>query len=438
MADVIVIGAGMAGVTAARELVRAGRSVCVVEGRERIGGRIHSVRDFCGAPVEAGAEFIHGVDAETWPDVRAAQLAVRPCPYTRDTMFNIGHGARWLPRILVHPGVWPTFTIFRSLARLAPPDMSARQFILRRGFAGRARVMAEMVLTAHLPGSLDEVGVLGLVEDKVLKLERGVNHRVEPGYDALPQFVGRGLDVRFGFDVDTIRWHGDGVRVMSRDGDEMVARAAISTLPVGVIKSGRVTFIPELPATKREALESMVMGPVVKVLLRFKEPFWPSKLSTLACGIGPVTLYWNVFYGTNGPAPAVLTAYATGPRAAHLSALSEAEAADTAVNDLCRLFPRADPKRQLEAYRRIDWSSDPFACGGYTFLLPGGTGARAKLAAPTTGALFWAGSATATTTISASVQGAYVSGMIAADQVQRLLHGTDRNGARSGNSSGEA
>jgi monoamine oxidase len=421
MADVIVIGAGMAGVTAARELVRAGISVSVVEGRDRIGGRIYSVRDFCGAPVEAGAEFIHGVDAETWPDVRAAGLAVRPCPYTRDTMFNIGHGAHWLPRILLHPGVWPTLAILRSIARLKPPDMSAREFIEKRGFTGRAKVIAEMVLTAHLPGSIDEVGLLGLVEDKVLKLESGVNHRVSQGYDALPQFMARGLDVRFGFDVDTIDWSGDGMRVTSKSGDEMVARAAISTLPVGVIKSGQVNFIPELPASKREALRSIVMGPVVRVLLKFKEPFWPKKLATLACGVGPVTLYWAVCYGMQESSPPVLTAYATGPRAARLSAVSEQEAADIAVDDLCRLFPKADPKRQLEAYRRIDWPNDPFARGGYTFLVPGGTGARAKLAAPNTGALFWAGSATATTTISASVQGAYVSGQLAAHQVQRLL-----------------
>ena len=68
MADVIVIGAGMAGATAARALARSGLSTCIVEGRDRVGGRIQTVRDFCGAPVEAGAEFIHGVGAETWPD----------------------------------------------------------------------------------------------------------------------------------------------------------------------------------------------------------------------------------------------------------------------------------------------------------------------------------------------------------------------------------
>lgn len=418
MADVIVIGAGMAGVTAARELARAGVSVYVVEGNDRIGGRIYSVRDFCGAPVEAGAEFIHGVGAETWPDVRAAGLTVRPCPTTRATMFNVGHGTHWLPVILLHPGIWPTFTILRHLSRVQPPDVCAREFIARRGYRGRARTMAEMVLSAHLPGSVDEIGVLGLVADGVLKLETGINHRVVEGYDRVVEHVAGGLDIQHGFVVETIRWGSDGVVVGSRDGRELSARAAICTLPVGVLKSGTVRFVPELPETKREALGCMEMGPVTKVLLRFEEPFWPRRLALLGCGVGPVTLYWPVFYGAAENLP-VLTAYCTGPRAAALSQMSEEGAAATALDDLRTHFPRATPK--LAAFRRIDWAADPMACGGYTFLRPGGTGARARLAAADTGALFWAGSATATRTIAATVEGAFVSGLRAAAEARTFL-----------------
>jgi NADPH-dependent 2,4-dienoyl-CoA reductase/sulfur reductase-like enzyme len=115
MTDVLVIGAGMAGVAAARELARAGFSVSVVEGRDRIGGRVYSVRDFCAEPVEGGADFVHGVGAATWPDVRAARLAVRPCPLMRHTMFNVGAGTRWLPWILLHPGTWRSFDILHAI-----------------------------------------------------------------------------------------------------------------------------------------------------------------------------------------------------------------------------------------------------------------------------------------------------------------------------------
>lgn len=418
MTDVVVIGAGMAGVAAARALARAGLSVAVVEGRERIGGRIHTVRDFCDAPVEAGAEFIHGVGAETWPDVRAAGLTVRPCPHTRDAMFNLGRGAKWLPLVLLHPAVWPAFSILHRLRRFRPPDMSGREFIERQGYRGRARIMAQMVLTAHLPGSVDDVGVLGLVEDGVLKLETGLNHRIGEGYDRLIEHIAGNLDIEHGFVVSEIRWGQDGVAITATDGREISARAAVCTLPVGVLKSGSVRFVPSLPESKLVALRAIEMGPVLKILLQFEERFWPERLATLACGVGPVTLYWSVFYGVANAQP-VLTAYCTGPRALAMGRVSEDEAAAIVLGDLRSMFPKAAPK--LIACRRIDWGSDPMSCGGYTFLRPGGTGARARLAAADTGTLFWAGSATATRTISATVEGALESGRRVAAEVRAAL-----------------
>jgi len=428
--DAIVIGAGIAGVTAARELQRAGRSAVVVEARDRIGGRVYSVRDFCGDPVEGGAEFVHGVRASTWPEVRAAGLAVRPCPSVRDTMLSLGGRARWLPRTLLHPGLWPTFTILRAVAKLGPPDVPAREFIDRRGYTGRARVLAEMVLTAHLPGSIDEVGVQGLVADGVLTLEQGLNHRVVEGYDAVVAFIAGGLDIRLGFPVQRISWDNGGVIVRAADGRELSARAAVCTLPVGVLKSRAVQFVPELPQTKQSALTQMEMGPVGKLLLHFREAFWPRWLALLACGTGPVTLYWPVFYGAEHKPP-VLIAYYTGPRAGRLAAASEDEAVATALADLSLHFPGTNPRQQLLAHRRIDWTTDPFSRGGYTFLRPGGIGARERLAAADTGRLFFAGSATESRPIAATVEAAYCSGKRAAQDVCAALGGSTTRNATS-------
>jgi len=419
-ADVLVIGAGMAGVTAARELARDGFGVIVVEGGDRVGGRLRTIRDFGPDPVEAGAEFIHGDGAATWPEVRAAGLSTRPCPLVRDTMLSLGGSARWLPIALLHPGSWHAATILRSIASFSPPDVSAREFLERRRDRGRARLLSEMTLTAHLPGSIDEIGMLGLLSDGVHRLETGLNHRVAEGYDRLPAFVGGDLDIRFGFVVETVSWEPDGVTLRSTDGGELSARTAICTLPVGVLASGSVRFDPGLPDGKTSALRDLQMGPVLKILLRFSERFWPRRLAILACGAGPITLYWPVAYraGTDNP---MLIAYATGPRAAALAEVGEDEAAATAVADLGRLFPKVDVGRLLVAHRQVDWGADPLARGGYSFVRVGGAGARKWLAAADTGALMWAGAATESSPIAETVEAAYLSGLRAAGEVRAAL-----------------
>jgi len=415
-----VIGAGMAGVTAARELAREGFDVTVVEGGDHIGGRVRTIRDFGPDPVEAGAEFIHGDGAATWPAIRAAGLSTRPCPLIRDTMLSLGGSAHWLPMALLHPGSWRAATILRSIARFAPPDVSARDFLDRRRDRGRARLLSEMTLAAHLPGSIDEIGMLGLVSDGVHRLETGLNHRVVEGYDRLPGSVGGDLDICFGFVVETVCWEPDGVTLRSTDGTELSARTAICTLPVGVLESGSVRFAPPLPDGKEAALRDLQMGPVLKILLQFSEVFWPRRLAILACGAGPMTLYWPVAYRTGADNP-ILIAYATGPRAAALAEIGEDEAAAIASADLGRLFPKVDVGRCLVAHRRVDWGADPLARGGYSFVRVGGAGARKRLAAADTGALLWAGSATESSPIAETVEAAYLSGLRAACEVRAML-----------------
>ncbi|HXW52292.1 MAG TPA: NAD(P)/FAD-dependent oxidoreductase [Candidatus Acidoferrales bacterium] len=413
MIDAIVIGAGMAGLTAARDLTRAGLRVSVLEARGRIGGRIHTLRDFCDAPVEGGAELIHGGDSPLLPEAEAAGLSVRPNSHALSAIWiDIGHGTHWLPRELFHPDTWGSFDIMRRLGRIGLRDESAREFLERAAYRGRARALAEMVFTSHLPGGLDDIGIHGMLADGVVALETSPDFRVNEGYDRLVEFIGRGLDVEFGFIVRTIEWSAREVRVRDLAGNERVARCAINTLPPGVLDT--VGFAPELPAAKRDALAGMVMGPVQKIVLRFAQPLWPERMAMLCCGSGPATLYWNVFYRAQPTVP-VMTAYCTGARAAALSQLNDDAAIASVIDDLRGHFPRQ--RLQLETWRRIDWSVDPFARGGYTYLRPGAASARARLAAADTGALFWAGSETESRPIAATVGAAYASGRRAANEL---------------------
>ena len=411
----------MAGVTAARALAREGLHVRVLEARHRLGGRIHTLRDFCDAPVEAGAELIHGEAAQTWPEVRAAGLTVRSSPHAMTAMMvDVGAGARWLPIALLHPQTWPSFGVLHRLARTETRDMSAREFIERRGYRGRARTLAEMALTSHLPGSIDEIGIHGLLADGVLELETGRDHRVNEGYDRIVEYVARELDV----DSAASYRQSNGQRTGSSfasvtDASGLHARPSPRSRPVFCNReqfaSSRSFHRASATRCARWSWARCSKSSCVS-RNRFGRRGWRW---SAAC-VGPVTLYWNVFYGSRIRTP-VLTAYCTGPRAAALARLSEDELLLTIIDDLRRHFPKSRPK--LAAWRRLDWSRDPFACGGYTFLRPGGAQARALLAARDTGALFWAGSETATQPIAATVAGAYVSGLRAGSEVIATLEG---------------
>jgi len=415
--DVLVLGAGMAGVTAARECARAGLDVVVVEAQDRVGGRVHTARDFCDQPVEQGAEFIHTAEADTWPEVRAAGFETIRCNPADGYLMSIG-GVR-SPELWSDPSLSRLGDLLTEVEHWDGPDVTVAELMAAKDLAGVARAMADQMLTLHPLGDADQLGLHGLRDDRVVDLERGCDWRVAAGYDALPREIADGLDVRLEWEVGEVRWSRDAVTVASTAGEELAGRAAVCTLPVGVLKSGAVRFEPDLPAAKWRALNGLEMGPVLKILYRFAEPFWPDDLTMLGCD-GPIRLYWTPLYARDDAAP-VLTAYVSGHRARALSVMTEAEAAGVGLADLDRLFPDARPSRTVREFRRIDWCTNPFTRGGYSFVRVGGAGSRAALAAADTGALFWAGDATSTTTIAAVVHAAYASGRRAAIEVAAHL-----------------
>jgi len=417
--DVVVIGAGMAGVTAARNAVRAGLDVVVVESTDRVGGRILTARDFASDPVEHGAEFVHTDHADTWPEIKAGGFDTLECRPADGYLMSMD--GRRSPELFSDPTLVEMGDLLGAVEQFAGPERSAADFIDERGLRGVARAMADQMLTVHPLGGLDQLSMEGIRDDRVIELERGTDWRLTAGYDALPAWIGAGLDVRFETRVTEIDWTDAGAAVVCADGECIEARSAVCTLPIGVLKSGAIRFSPELPAPKWRALNGLDMGAVLKVLVRFSERFWPETLTMLGCD-GPVRLYWTPLYGRDDPEP-VLTAYVGGHRARALSAMTEADATATVLADLDRLFPDDKPSQLARDTRRVDWCTNENTRGGYSYVRLGGAGARAALAAPDTGALFWAGDGTTTTTIAAVVHAAYATGVRAAHEVTRYLSG---------------
>jgi monoamine oxidase len=431
-ADVIVIGAGAAGLAATARLTRAGQRVLLLEARDRIGGRIWTRREpHLACPIELGAEFIHG-----------------HAPLTRALLSGAGIASidaspqRW---VLEDGELTQTDGGFASVIEalgasraLEQADMSFDEFLERHltqltplQRAG-ARRMAEGFDAADTARASARAIVSEWTGDA---LSDSPQSRPEGGYEGLlsalmAQMDAMRLSLRLQCQVAEVHWSSNAVRVCARlrgEPIEATAPRAIVTLPLALLQdAGAVIFAPPLTA-KRSALAGLATGSVVKLLLRFAEPFWENlaggRYRDASFFIAPGTqlpTFWT-------PAPLrapLLVAWTAGPRALAMSGISGDGAALMApiLAGLESLFgPAARIAELLEAYYCHDWQHDPFARGAYSYVLTGGAQARAALARPLEETLFFAGEATDTQDESGTVAGALESGARAAEEVLRSM-----------------
>ena len=237
------------------------------------------------------------------------------------------------------------------------------------------------------------------------------DHRILDGYDSYYTRLAADLDIRLRCAVREIDWS-DGVLARTDSGETYAADAAVITLPLAVLQSGRVAFSPNLPTVKQEALTGLQMGPVLKMVYRFAAPILDRKIGAIySAGMPP--MWWSPSLGRQGGA-VVWTAFATGDYARELLVMGEEQALATGLETL-----RAEigqPDLQAESSRWVAWNYDEFALGGYSVCLPGHYAAREKLATPSP-PLYWAGEASAPHHLAATVHGAYFTGQRAAKEI---------------------
>lgn len=441
--DVIIIGAGMAGLAAASELGRSGLAVCILEARDRIGGRVFTQHDpACEVPIELGAEFIHGRPREIWDPLEKARIEITEVD-----------GDNWC----VANGRLSTCNFFEQVESILDkmdeslPDESFMAF-LDRCFGNQktqgereARQHAVRYVSGFNAADPAQVGVHWLVQGMHAEeeIEGDRAFRARNGYtDLLNIFQKRiskfAVEVRTGTVVHGIDWRAGRVKVSARNSRDFTLESpsVVVTLPLSLLKvageaGGSIRFTPALPREKVEALDKLEMGKVIRVVLRFRERFWetikPSpgskkNLSKMAF-LFSEDQWFPTWWTTMPEKTPVITGWAPFDAAERLSGKSESFVTERSLQTLSQLLgPR--PQELQDLLERIyfhDWQSDPFSLGAYSYGKVGADGAQQEIAASLDRTLFFAGEATDTSGHNGTVHGAIASGYRAANEVLQKM-----------------
>ncbi len=451
--DVLVLGAGAAGLAAARALAQSGRKVALIEARDRIGGRIHTrsvalprhmAREagLVSVPVELGAEFIHGLSAVSWGLIREAGLETFEL-HGAQLEFRHGHlglrsEAPWevldamVGWVNEHPGEDMSFARYLDRAAVGPAERAAALGYVEGFNAADGRL----------------IGIAALAKQQIAedRIEADRIFRVKSGYAELPRHLADGFlkasgVLMTGTEVRRIEWTAGEVRMYCVcDGErrEYTAPQAIITLPLGVLHAGTVEFDP-LPADLLDVSRRLAMGVARRVTFVFDACFWNgADIAGFADGGGgtdrgnggalsflftPEHVFPTWWTAAPEPLP-TLTGWVAGPSALELESRGEigrgfAEFPRQSLEMLAAAFgrPAAELRERLSSWHTHDWHSDRFACGAYSYAPAGDLDASARLTAPVEGTLVFAGEHTDTEGQWGTVHGALSSGLRAAAQI---------------------
>lgn len=410
--DVLVIGAGMAGLGAARAFQDAGRTVTVIEARDRIGGRTHTSHLWPDLPVDMGASWIHGTKGNPLTAL-ARELGLKVTPTTYDR--SVTHDGQGHPVALGKAAKRALQLVEKARSRVndADQDMSLRAAIEAlpdwQALSDRDRRIARLAINTRIEheysGDWDNMSAWHFDDGKDLPGHEAV---VTPGYGAMAAHLARGLDLRLSEPVVRVTPRPDGVEVTTTRGTHRAGHAVV-TLPLGVLQSGRVIWDEPLAPARQRAIDGLGMGLLNKCVLRFDRVFWPPEVDWIDF-LGPTETLWadwtSYLRATGRP---LLAGFNAARMAEEVEHWSDRDTTASAMEALRAMFGHAVPDPVGSQISR--WRQDPFSLGAYSFV---GVGMRGKDRKALFGAdwdkrIFFAGEATSRD-YPATVHGALTTG----------------------------
>lgn len=396
---IVVIGAGLAGLVAAKELMGAGHHVIVLEARDRIGGRIWTSKKWPDLPLDMGATWIHGVSGNPISEL-ADQLGARRLvtSYERAVTYNTdGQAFSEVEEAKLEVVQRRMFAALRK-AQNADADTSIRQVVnlLEKSFASDPEALR--FLGFCLSGNIEQeyAGSASRLSsywyDSAEEFD-GDDVLFAQGFSVITEYLAQGVDIRLSQVVNEIKWQDESAVSVRTTDNEFIADRVVVTLPLGVLQHNDVRFVPALPEEKRNAISKLGMGVLNKCYLRFEQAFWPEDMDWLeyvSAKHGEWTEWVSFQRAVNMP---ILLGFNAADRGRDIEAWSDEQIVASAMETLRTIFGADIP--QPVDYQITRWASDSFTRGSYSYNALGSTPVmRDALASALNKQLFFAGEAT--------------------------------------------
>jgi monoamine oxidase len=380
MIDVAVIGAGSAGIAAARCLVAAGFSVQLLEARGRVGGRCVTDTTTLGAAADLGAAWLHFADESPWTQLAREQglTVIERDPDWGAQSLVAGRRPTAAEQAEAEAGFERCWSQVGAAAE-AGLDVPVSDLLPQDGFRPRFDAVMTWIMGVESPA----VSCLDLAR----YADSAHDWAVAEGIGTLVAGAARGLPVSLSTPVSAVDWSDDGVTLSTSRG-LVHARSAIVTLPTSVLARGDIRFRPGLPEAQRTALESLPLGSNNKVFFRFDDTDLPLE-SSAHCLVRADTSR-TVHLGVRPADQPLVMAYFGGDLSRELEAGGGLE--DFARESLVATFG-AQLAGRIRGTLITGWDKDPWAGGSYTAARPGAARQREVLASPVSPRLLFAGEA---------------------------------------------
>jgi monoamine oxidase len=424
-ADVIIVGAGAAGLAAARELLNKGRKIILLEASDRIGGRINTLQiPGFSRSIEAGAEFVHGDLPVTKALLNEANISVKEFS---GNSFQVKNGD-----LSANKSFISNFSLLLSKLNNLTNDMPLSQFF-KKYLKDKSNDDLKKTLKNFAEG-YDAANIKNLstyaVKSELVNMQTSEQYYLQNGYSSLIYFlagkiIAKGGIIKTSTVAKEIHWGKEKVKIIIKNRELYFSKKVLITIPIGVLQSkplckGHISFFPELPFIN--SFESFGYGGVIKIFFEFKEKFWEKEMSkklmpdlSFIFSDAPIGVWWR----NSENISSILTGWLGGPKAKELSKKGNNYIRDKGIDSLAYLFSvsKSFIKEQIIACKIINWIKDPFAKGAYSYATIESKSAREKINKSVENKVYFAGEALDKDETIGTVEAALLSGKSAAKKI---------------------